>query len=156
MALKKQKVKIKLKVTLEEEDVPFEFEEEEEDPLRKKKEQLPAKPMKKRKKERSHRIVDTKEEPGRLRQELKAACPQKKKNLMRGSLPVHDTQEQLYKQHRLHNQGARMEAQEGAQQAPLAEQAAPVENPPPDAEHGSNQEPPLQVPRDRLLALRIS
>ena len=49
-----------------------------------------------------------------------------------------------------------MEAQEGAQQAPPAEQAAPVENPPPEAEHGSNQEPPLQVPGDRLSTLGIS
>ena len=75
---------------------------------------------------------------------------------MRGSLPVHDTREQLYEQHRLHNQGARMEAQEGAQQAPPAEQAAPVENPPLEMEHGSNQEPPLQVLGDRLSTLGIS
>ena len=156
LALEKQKVKIKLKVTQEEEDLPSKFEEEKEDSLRKKKEELPAKPMKKRKKERFHRIVDTKEELGRLQQELKASRPQKERKLMRGFLPVHDTQEQLYEQHRLHNQGARMVAQEGAQQAPPIEQAAPVENPPPEAKHGSNQEPPLQVPGGRLLTLGIS
>ena len=92
--------------------MPSEFEFEEEDPLIQKKEELPAKPPKRRKKHKSHRIVNPKEELGRLQQELKAARPRKKRKLMRGSIPMHDTREQLYEQHRLHNQGARMEAQE--------------------------------------------
>ena len=75
---------------------------------------------------------------------------------MRGLIPVHDTREQLYEQSRLHNQGKRMEAEEKAQQAPPKEHAVPVGTPPPEAEHGSTQEPPLQVPQDNLLALEIS
>ena len=92
--------------------MPSEFKAEKEDPLIRKKAELLAKPPKKRKKEKSHRIINLEEELGRLQQELKAAHPQKKRKLMRGSILVHDTREQLYEQHRLHNQGARMEAQE--------------------------------------------
>ena len=65
---------------------------------------------------------------------------------MIGSIPMHDTKEQLYEQSRLHNQGKRMEAKEKAQQAPPKEHAVLVRTPPPEAEHGSTQEPPLQVP----------
>ena len=50
-----------------------------------------------------------------------------------------------------------MEAQEEAQQAPPTKQAIQMEGTPlPKAKHGSNQEPPLQVQGDRLLALEIS
>ena len=59
-------------------------------------------------------------------------------------------------QSRLHNQGKRMEAKEKAQQAPPKEITVPVGTPPPEAEHGSTQEPPLQVPQDNLSALEIS
>ena len=99
-------------MTQEEEEVPSEFEADEEEPFIKKKEELLAKPLKRRKKEKSHKIVDPQEELGRLQRELKAACPHKKRKLMRGSIPVHDTREQLYEQSHLHNQGKRMEAQE--------------------------------------------
>ena len=136
--------------------MPSEFEADEEEPLIRKKEEIPAKPPKRRKKGKSHRIADPEEELGRLQQELKVACPQKKRKLMRGTIPVHDTREQIYEQHRLHNQGARMEAQEEAQQAPPAEQAIPVGTPPPKTEHGSNQKPPVQVPGDMLSTLEIS
>ena len=83
--------------------MPSKFEAKKEDPLIQKKEEIPAKPPKKRKKEKSHRIIDPQEELGRLQQELKAARPQKKRKLMRGSISVHDTREQLYEQHCLHN-----------------------------------------------------
>ena len=53
-------------MTQEEEEVPSEFEANEEEPLIRKKEELPAKPPERRKKEKSHKIVNLEEELGRL------------------------------------------------------------------------------------------
>ena len=93
---------------------------------------------KKRQKERYHRVVDPQAKLEKLKQELKAAKPQKKRKLMRGSIPIRDTMEELYEQHRLHNQGARIEEEETAQEAPQESHtpAFPVGTPPPKVEHG--------------------
>ena len=74
---------------------------------------------------------------------------------MQGSIPVRETMENLFEQHKLHNQGARMEKEEKAQEAPQESQACviPVGTLPPKAEHGSTQEPPLEVLINRLLEL---
>ena len=56
--------------------------------------------------------MDPQVELEKLQQELKAARPQKKRKLMIGVVPVRDTMEQLFEQHKLHNQGARMEEEE--------------------------------------------
>ena len=73
---------------------------------------------KKREKERSHRAIDPQSELEKLKQELKATRPQKKRNLMQGSIPVRDTMEQLFEQHKLHNQSTMIEEEEKAQEAP--------------------------------------
>ena len=77
---------------------------------------------------------------------------------MRGSILVRDTMEGFFEQHKLHNQGARMEEEEKAQEAPQESQACaiPVGTPLPKAEQGSTQEPPLQMPIDQLCELDIS
>ena len=51
-----------------------------------------------------------------------------------------------------------MEEEEKAQEAPQESQAQaiPMGTPSPKGEHGITQEPPLQVPTDRLLELDIS
>ena len=69
-----------------------------------------------------------------------------------------DNMEMLYKQNKLHNQGARMEEEEKAQETPQENQACaiPLGTPPPKVEHRSTKEPPLQVPIDRLSELYIS
>ena len=69
---------------------------------------MPSLP-KKRQKERSHKVFDLQAEMEKLKQELKATRPQKKRKIMQGSIPMRDTMEQLLEQHKLHNQGARME-----------------------------------------------
>ena len=102
--------------------------------------QDPMRPLpRKRQKERSHRVVDPQAELEKLKQKLKAIKPQKKRKLMQGSIPMRDTMEGLSKQHKLHNQGARMEEEEKAQEAPQESQACAilVGTSPPKAEHGS-------------------
>ena len=77
---------------------------------------------------------------------------------MQGAILVRDTMEQLFEQHKLHDQGARMEEEEKVKEAPkeIQAQAIPLGTPPLEGEHGSTQEPPLQVPANRLLELDIS
>ena len=103
-------MKIKLKMAQEEKkDLPSEFEVDEEEPPLNRKED-PVSPLpRKRQKERSHRVIDPQEVLEKLQQELKEAKSQKKRKLMQGSIPVRDTMEKLFDQHKLHNQGARME-----------------------------------------------
>ena len=99
-------------------DISFEYEADEEEPLIKKK-QEPLSPMpKKRQKERSYRVVDPQAKLEKLKQELKAAKPQKKRKLMQESIPMRNTMEELFEQHKLHNQGTRMGEEEKAQEAP--------------------------------------
>ena len=99
---------------------------------------------KKRKKERSHRVVDPQAELEKLNQELKAARPQKKRKLMQGSIPMRDTMEGLFEQHKLHNQGERLAKEEKVQEAPQESRAqGQLESQGPKFEHGSTQNAPL-------------
>ena len=101
-----KKIKIKVKVGATKKDkVPLEYKDDEEEQPQKEPEPA-AKPLKRRYKEKSKRVVDKKEAFERLKKEIKAARPQWKRKPMRGSQPrEQDNMETLFEQNKLHNQG---------------------------------------------------